>query len=200
MPRARARALPFTSRLAIALAIAATCTACAAFVLACNHEGAPPVAPMEATIGAVDASAALSLAPPALPTSSKPAAAEGRCTARLVAEPIQTGAGCELDERISRGPGLLVFPCTGGGEAEAIFQEHRFHGTVEGPTLALTSTTELDWQDGCHWETRQTIRGSVIGGKPTKLVWTYSERPVSGTGCYAACRARAELAADDATH
>jgi hypothetical protein len=110
------------------------------------------------------------------------------------ASKIRTPSNCQLDERLTRGPGTLTFPCSGeDGEAEGVFGEHHFVGTIASGTLSLDLTTELDWDDGCHWETRQGIRGDFREGKRSKLSWTYSERPVAGTKCAGSCKAQADI-------
>jgi hypothetical protein len=180
-----AHALLFLGSAAAALVLAAP---------ACVRQGAPVVAPVEiADVGdAGPARPLVVVAPPAAP--------QGRCTARLRASPIKTNAGCTLDERISKGDGVLLFPCSGSGELEAIFGEHHFRGVVTGDSLHLRLTTELDWDDGCHWETQQSIRGEWRreGPRP-KLLWTYEEHPVQGTACFGACKARADIELDELT-
>lgn len=175
---------------------------------ACSRDSAPPVAPVELAIapipdgGAGPGTGALAASSP---PSSYAAGDRDRCEARLVPDTIQTQAGCQLDERLTTGPGRLSFPCSGDGPVEAVFNEHRFEGSVTGGSVALTLLTELDWQDGCHWQTRQTIRGSLralgasAGASATekaatpKLVWSYTEGPVSGSNCYLACKAKADI-------
>lgn len=154
-------------------------------VAACRNP-APPIAPVEVVVGATDASAPAA----SLPTTASPR--EGTCSAVLLADKIETGASCFLDERISHGPGMLALPCDGAdGPAEATFAEQRYEGRVKGGALALDLHTELDWdQDGCHWETRQSIRGALAGGK---LTWTYSEVPTRGASCATPCKASAPM-------
>lgn len=162
-------------------------------VASCNREGAPPVAPVESTSETVDGGP-----PAALFVSAPPPPARDRCTARLSAATIKTGAGCTLDERISHGSGSLLYPCSGDGAVEAVFGEHRFQGKMSDGTLALALTTELDWEDGCHWETKQALRGDWRrDGKKQKLAWSYSERPVSGSSCYGSCKATADVEVDE---
>jgi len=162
-------------------------------VLACNREGAPPNAPVETTMDTTDGGP-----PAALFISAPPPPGRERCTARLSAATIKTGAGCTLDERISKGAGMLLYPCSGEGSVEAVFGEHRFEGKLSDGALVLTLTTELDWEDNCHWETKQTLRGEWKGGaKKQKLSWTYSERPVTGSSCFGQCTARADVEVDE---
>jgi hypothetical protein len=161
---------------------------------ACIREGAAVVAPVEVTIA--DGGAGFPLvvtAPPPVPRD--------RCSARLHAATIKTKDGCTLDERISHGTGTLLYPCSGDGPVEAVFGEHRFQGRLTESTVALALSTELDWEDGCHWETKQSIRGELKreAGKRPKLVWTYSEAPVTGTSCFGSCRATADIDADELT-
>jgi hypothetical protein len=178
--RVAAPALP----LALALALAG-----------CVREGATVVAPVEVTID--NASGSRANGP--LVVSAPPPLARDRCSARLHAEPIKTKDGCTLDERISHGNGTLLYPCSGDGPVEAVFGEHRFQGRLTDTTVSLALTTELDWEDGCHWETKQAIRGELKreAGKHPKLVWTYSEAPVTGTSCFGSCRATADINADE---
>jgi hypothetical protein len=165
----------------LALALAAACT-----------RAAPPAAsPVE-----------ISIPPLGDAGSSASTAAEvtrlTECRARLRAERIRTGASCILDEQVSQGPGLLLYPCSGDGPASATFGEHRFEGVMSAGRAALELTTELDWDDGCHWETKQALLGDI-----TSLTWSYSERAVSGTKCFGACTAtatvRARVESGDAT-
>ncbi|MDB4942952.1 MAG: hypothetical protein JWP97_2486 [Labilithrix sp.] len=157
---------------------------------ACLREGAPPVAPVDVAVSDV--------APSARGKASDTAggAAKDRCTARLTTDSIDTGATCTLDERLSKGPGTLVYPCSGTGPAEARFGEHRFEGTATDGAIALTLVTEIDWEDGCHWQTKQRLGGDIHGARP--LAWTYTEAPVSGTSCYGTCKASAEVVVEDA--
>jgi hypothetical protein len=169
---------------------------------ACVRQGPPVVAPVDtAEVG--DAAPVVPLTVGAMPPPGR-----DQCTARLRAAPIKTNEGCQLDERISKNNGVLVFPCSGTGELEAVFGEHHFRGTISAGgapastagsgTLQLTLDTELDWDDGCHWETQQAIRGEWRReGKHPKLVWTYDEHPVRGTGCFGACKARADIEIDE---
>ncbi|MBX3190812.1 MAG: hypothetical protein KF819_27690 [Labilithrix sp.] len=156
---------------------------------ACAPQGAPPIAPVEVTVAAADAGSIVS-SPLAAPP---PRESDRRCSARVRASTIKTPSNCQLDERLSRGPGTLTFPCAGDGEAEIVFGEHRFEGTIASGLLELALTTELDWDDGCHWETRQGIRGALRDGRRVKLTWSYAEQPVSGTRCAGACKAQADI-------
>ena len=163
-------------------------TAALTTATACLREGAPPIAPVDVSVADVgDGGAA------ALSASNAPGASKDRCTAKLAAKPIDTGAGCTLDERISKGPGMLQFPCAGTGPAVAVFgamNEHRFEGAMNDGKITVDLTTELDWEDGCHWKTQQHIRGELHAGN---LAWTYTEAPISGSGCYGSCKASAEI-------
>ena len=167
--------------------------ACALPIAACNREGAPPVAPVESTSDTSDAGP-----PAALFISAPPPVGRDRCTARISAGVIKTGANCTLDERISKGNGTLLYPCSGEGPVEAVFAEHRFEGRLSEGSITLALTTELDWEDGCHWETKQTMRGDwKRDAKKQKLSWSYSERPVTGSSCFGQCVARADVEVDE---
>ena len=161
---------------------------------ACMRQGAAVVAPVEVTIENGDGGARSPLV-----VSAPPPLARDRCTARLRASTIKTKEGCTLDERISHGDGTLLYPCSGDGPVEAVFGEHRFQGRSSDGTLLLALTTEIDWEDSCHWETKQSLRGEwkADKGKRLKLSWSYTEAPVSGTGCFGSCKASAEIEVDD---
>jgi len=159
------------------------------------HDSPPPVAPVEIAggDGGLPVATSGALAAGDLPTGN-------RCRTRLLPDEIQTGSGCELDERVSHGPGILTYPCSGDGTVDAVFGEHRFEGNLTAGSLSLDLVTELDWQDGCHWQTKQNIRGRLdldeARASKNKLNWTYSEKPMSPSGsgnCYASCRARADI-------
>lgn len=162
---------------------------------ACMREGAAVVAPVEVTIDNGDGGPAMPLviAAPSPPTE------RDRCTAVLRAATIKTNPGCTLDERLSHGNGTLLYPCAGDGPVEAIFGEHHFSGKISESAVTLALGTELDWEDGCHWETKQVIVGtwkrdaSANAKRRPKLSWSYSEAPVNGTGCYGSCTATAEI-------
>jgi hypothetical protein len=164
--------------------------------VACMREGAPVVAPVDVTIGTSDAGAA-----PLVVVSSPPPTSRDGCSAPLHPASIRTNPGCTLYESISHGDGILYFPCAGDGLAEATFGDQRFRGKLTGTKLTLELKTELDLDDGCHWETAQSIRGEWLpskdgnndSSKPAKLAWSYGERPVSGTSCYGSCKALADI-------
>jgi hypothetical protein len=170
-----------------------------AAVSACVREGAAVVAPVEVTIDNGDGGPAMPLviAAPSVPID------RDRCTAVLRAATIKTNPGCTLDERLSHGNGTLLYPCAGDGPVEAIFGEHHFNGKITESAVTLALGTELDWEDGCHWETKQVILGTwkrdanananANAKKRPKLSWSYSEAPVNGTGCYGSCTATAEI-------
>lgn len=188
------------SPLTIAIGIA-TASACALTTPACARDGAPPVAPVEATIESIDGGAPSAL----LASSPPPPRDRERCTAALRPSTIRTNPGCTLDEQISHGTGSLSFPCSGDGTFEASFGEHRFSGTLSGTSLLLNLTTELDWQDGCHWQTKQIIRGEWRREAKVhpKLAWSYSEAAIRGPSggpvtqaCYGSCKATADIEVD----
>jgi hypothetical protein len=165
---------------------------------ACVREGAPVVAPVDISIEGADAGAAspLVISPPP-PMSHDPQ----RCTARLRALPIKTNPGCQLDERISKGNGTLFYPCAGDGPVEAVFGEHTFQGRLTNKSFVLALTTELEWDDHCQWETKQSVFGTWNreAAKRAKLAWSYSERPTSGTNCFGSCTATADIEIDEAS-
>lgn len=151
----------------------------------------PPVAPIDIVVRELDGGAELAVA-----DASSEAAPPARCSARLLASTIRTNSGCVLDERISASTGELSFPCRGDGPAEAVFDDHRFEGVMTDGKLSLALRTELDWEDGCRWETRQSMGGDLERGEEKiagSLAWTYAESTLSGTGCGAPCRATARV-------
>ncbi|MBX3215174.1 MAG: hypothetical protein KF850_24270 [Labilithrix sp.] len=122
----------------------------------------------------------------------------GRCSLRLIAARIEMSSpGCYLDERISKGPGLLYYPCGGDGAVEADFGPQRYKGSIRNGELELELSTELDWDDGCRWGTNAVISGPLTTkhGEPTtkSLSWRYRDRVLVGTGCSGVCTARTTL-------
>ena len=151
----------------------------------CSTRGAPPNAPDEVAIAPMLYAAAV-----APPPSATRAGDKNRCDARVNAGKIRTGASCQLDEQLSQGTLTLRYPCNGDGPAELTVGEHVYSGSLLQGRLSLELTTELDWDDACHWETHQTITGMLRAGT---LRWAYAEKPVRGQNCFAACTASAEL-------
>jgi len=197
-------------RAAHALFASLFAVAAGALAAACAREGAPVLAPVEVTIDNGDGGPAMPLV---IGAPSSPTIDHDRCSAVLRAATIKTNPGCTLDERISHGSGTLHYPCAGDGPVEAVFGEHHFLGNVAESSVALSLGTELDWEDGCHWETKQIIVGTwkrdgstanagsapIAPTAPTAkkrtphFAWSYSEGPVSGTSCYASCTATADI-------
>jgi hypothetical protein len=176
-------------------AATAAATGAIASTPGCVRQGGPVVAAVEtAEIGDAGVGTPLDVAP------SRPG--RDQCTARLRPMPIKTNDGCTLDERLSKNTGVLLYPCSGAGELEAVFGEHHFRGTLADGKVQLALTTELDWDDGCHWETQQSINGELRreGSASTKLIWSYDERPLQGTSCFGSCKARAEIEVDELAH
>jgi hypothetical protein len=189
MPPRRRQSAVLAAPAALArFAAFATLVALVALV-ACTKSAPPPTAPVDVTVGKVpDAGRLTIVAPP--PGSERPRAGE-TCTATLRAGRIDKLATCTLDEKISAGEGTLRYPCEGDGEAEALFDDQHFDGSVKGDVLTLTLITEPDWHDGCDWESHQMIQGSVRHGK---LSWRLAEHIVRDTGsCYGACIATASI-------
>lgn len=110
----------------------------------------------------------------------------GTCTAQLVVSNIQRRAGCTIDERVSRQPGVLTYPCV-GGPAEARFGETRFAGEVRGGNVTVEIETRFPFSDGCQWSSKQRIVGA-LGTRA--LAYEYLEAPLDGQhGCAPACSA-----------
>ncbi len=167
--------------------------ALALLLASCARSGTVVEAPVEVAIpplGKADAGvvALVERAAPAGPT----------CTLRLtLAGRIEkSSATCYLDERISRSAGRVRYPCNGDGPVEAEFGEHRYVGRATGGEVEIEMSTELDWDDGCHWGTRAVIGGTLVsGGAPSKksLTWTYRDHVIQGSSCSAVCNASAQL-------
>ena len=156
-------------------------------LVGCSTMGAPPVVSVEVVpIGKVDGGA------PALASAARSSLEEkNRCDGRVtLSGRIRTGATCQLDEQVSHGPGRVRYPCNGDGPVELEIGSHRFTGSLLQGRVSLDLVTELDWDDSCHWETRQTVTGMLRGNT---LRWAYSEKPIRGQGCFAACTASADL-------
>lgn len=142
--------------------------------------------------------AALALAALALPGVSSatrtrrtrtPAPGPARmCTATLVVPQTSGAESCFIDERVTRAPGTLRYPCDGGA-AVADFGGSRFTGTVRDGVVALSLTTRFHYSDGCDWQSAQEITGTLAA---RQLAYRYAEAPVPGQrGCASSCRAGA---------
>jgi hypothetical protein len=133
----------------------------------------------------------LVLAFAALPATDPVPPSEKPCTATLVASAATVTAGCWVDEKVSNQTTTLTYTC-GGGPAVAPFGAD-FVGTVSADgRVEIGATTSFHWGDGCEWQSHQRIRGTLSSGS---LLYTYSERPVSGTRCQPAhCTASAKVA------
>lgn len=130
-------------------------------------------------------------APPPPPTEYappppvSPAPAE-TCAATLIVRQTRAAAGCAIDERVTRAPGVLQFPCAGGAAA-VTFGDSQFTGTVQGGMVDLSLRTRFHFSDGCDWESAQRIAGELASGQ---LTFTYIEAPLPGQSrCANACQA-----------
>jgi hypothetical protein len=113
------------------------------------------------------------------------------CVATLtVGTVMSTPASCWIDEKVSQRSAVLRFPC-GGGSASADFAV-TFTGSVVAGQVDIAATTTFPWGDGCTWESQQRIVGPLWAGE---LTYTYSEHPISGSGCEpAVCTAKTAVA------
>jgi hypothetical protein len=171
-------------------ALAAGATVAAVLVAACiaacaGARGAPLQAPIDLVIAPLPATDAGTANGSQMP---------GTCSVQLVAAKIQKSSPtCYLDERISRAPGALYYPCNGDGPAEAQFGDHRYVGRLTGGDVELTLSTELDWEDGCQWGTTAVISGTLVSkAEPAtkQLFWRYHDRILAGSNCSGVCTAR----------
>ncbi len=119
------------------------------------------------------------------------ASTSGTCGATLTVYDVRVRAGCTIDERVSGTPGVLTYPC-GGGPATATFGASVFTGAVTATgDVDLSIRTGFDFTDGCHWQTKQYLRGNVNSGA---LSYEYREEPDEGqVGCAGACVANASV-------
>lgn len=129
--------------------------------------------------------------------SAPPPVVASACGATLTVAPVQTRPGCTIDERVSAQSTRVMFPC-GGGAAHASFADASFGGAVSPDgTLELSLRTTFHFTDGCDWETKQEIRGSLPGGA---LAYTYIEHPLPGQQrCARGCEASASVRVDELT-
>lgn len=156
--------------------------------------------PRTVIVGALALAASSSLAEPRRPSPPPPpmdfapppavVAPGGTCGATLVVRYTATRGGCVIDERVTRAPGRLEFPCQ-GGPATATFGDSQFVGTVMGTTVNLALRTRFHFTDGCDWESVQGITGDLARGA---LAYSYAEAPLPGQSrCASACRAAATV-------
>lgn len=158
-------------------------------IVACHAAAPPPAAPVDLKVDLV------------VGKSIEPLPQTRACSAYLRAERISKSMStCFLDEQVSRAIGTLTFPCEGDGAAEASFGEHRYAGRLEGNKLTLSLDTELDWSDGCRWQTHHVIRGTVSrtssGIADGVVAWRYSDSPLQRgeDECSGSCTANTRIA------
>ncbi|MEI8256094.1 MAG: hypothetical protein WCJ30_10530, partial [Deltaproteobacteria bacterium] len=108
------------------------------------------------TLIAAGAASGLAPKPPRRLAGTALAADTGpSCTAALSVQPPRVRSSCTIDERVTRAPGMLSYPCGGSGAATADFGPSRFQGTVQGGLVDLTLITQFDFTDRCHWQSLQ---------------------------------------------
>lgn len=148
----------------------------------CAHDAKPPEVPVELSVPPIGK------APVEKPP--EPAKIE-TCHAIVMANTIaKSSYGCVIDEQISKHQGILTYPCTGNGDAEATFGEQVYSGRIHDGELDLEAKTELEWPgDGCRWGTTANIRGPVTANPGNHLAWTYKDYVVRGTACSGSCTA-----------
>ncbi len=102
------------------------------------------------------------------------------CSATLSVGTVNMTPGCWIDQKVSDQTVVLAWACDGGA-AEANFGVP-FVGTVDESTgsVSLTATTTFPWCDGCTWQSKQTIEGTLQSGA---LEYAYSEMHIQGTNC-----------------
>ena len=109
------------------------------------------------------------------------------CTRRVEVRQTDGAAGCWIDERVTRAPGLLRYPCAGDGPATVAFGADVFTGRVRGGVVAVALRTRFPFRDGCTWSSTQTLQGRIDAGV---LSYRYQEAPLPGQrNCLGACAA-----------
>ena len=156
--------------------------------------GAAVAAPVDLAIAPIGSLPAVGVT-----TNGERSGDAGRCSVELVALRIdKSSPGCFIDEHISRGTGVLHYPCSGDGPAEAEFGPQKYTGKMEHDELEVQLSTELDWEDGCRWGTDAVISGPIVRGPSgeltrRRLAWRYRDRVISGSGCSGVCTAKTSL-------
>lgn len=142
-------------------------------------------------LGALGCAAAAPITP-AMTRSSKQHTGARVCTAELEVHSVTVRRGCTIDERVTQAPGRLEMPCRGAGPPRATFGTSVFEGAVTASgEIDVGIETGFDFTDGCHWRTKQRIRGRV---GDSSWSYEYREEPDAGQrGCAAACIASAEV-------
>lgn len=154
-------------------------------LVSCVPEARPPEAPVDFAVPPIGKTQAMPApGPPAVET----------CHAIILAGPLaKSSYGCVLDEHITKHQGILTYPCTGDGDAEAAFGEQLYTGRIQDGELDLEVKTEYEWSgDGCRWGTTSNIRGRVTAAG--KLAWSYKEYTLRGQNCAGSCTATAAFA------
>jgi hypothetical protein len=119
------------------------------------------------------------------------ALAVGQCRVQLKVDELLKGSTCYVDEKVSKRPGTLRFPCSGDGPATARFGAYLFHGEVRAGEFDLVLRTEFPWEDHCQWTSEQHLRGNPKTGR---MAYSYSERPrPDQSGCLSSCSAEATV-------
>ena len=119
------------------------------------------------------------------------ALATGQCLVRLTVGELFKGSTCYVDEKVTKRPGTLRFPCQGDGPATARFGSYLFRGEMRGGEVDLVLRTEFPWDDGCRWTSEQHLRGKPSTGR---MGFSYAERPKPDqNGCMPACSAEATV-------
>lgn len=133
--------------------------------------------------------------PPVLPDLAPAApapvdAGAAPCLVRLTAQrPINT-ASCIVNDRLARWQGVLRYAC-GGGDAEALFGDGRFAGTVEQGVVNVALIGQFHFTDGCSWRSEQRLEGELGSGV---LRYRYDEAPLPGQkDCEDACSLEREV-------
>jgi hypothetical protein len=162
-------------------------------VAACAGRGRAVEAPVELAIAPIG-----SAPNGGIVTNGERSSGDGRCSVQVLPARIEKSSpGCYLDEHISKGIGLLYYPCSGDGPAEAEFGSQRYTGRLSGGEVELELASELDWEDGCRWGTKAVITGTLVSskGEPVlrPLAWRYRDHVVTGTSCSGVCTAKATL-------
>jgi hypothetical protein len=122
--------------------------------------------------------------PPTL--AQDPAPSSCRVEVRLAS--IDKTSACWVDLPKEGTLGVLETRCA-DGPATLVFDKYRYEGSVTRGRFEVQHVTHFPFEDGCEWESSQSVTGSADG----ELVITYSEHPVEDGECAEPCSATARV-------
>lgn len=166
---------------------------------ACRTEGRPPSAPLDPVVDAQargDGGASR-------PAPRSFGEQNDLCFGLLTAEQDDDLArrACATPLPTDEDEGILAFPCTGEGLAQATLGERRLEGPILAPRAGrrrfdVREVRAVEHDDGCRWEVFESLMGEVAEDAATldqPLTWTHTERRLEGVGCRRACAVTAAV-------